>query len=53
MKIKLLKPIYYEGQVVLAGHTIEAAEQHGRELVKKGYAEKAPEPKASGKKKSD
>lgn len=39
MKLKLLKPIYHDGEVKDAGTTLETAEQHGRELIKKFYAQ--------------
>ena len=38
MKLLLIKPNYFGGTVVSEGNTIETDEQHGRELVKKGYA---------------
>ncbi|HBZ4253119.1 TPA: hypothetical protein MG545_15860 [Klebsiella pneumoniae] len=40
MKLTLLKPNYFEGKVFREGETIETNEQHGRELIKLGYAEK-------------
>lgn len=40
MKLTLLKPNYFEGKVIREGETIETNEQHGRELIKLGYAEK-------------
>ncbi len=40
MKLILLKPNYFEGKVIREGETIETNEQHGRELIKLGYAEK-------------
>lgn len=39
MKLKLLKPIYLNGEVLTEGKTFETLEQHGRELIRKGYAE--------------
>ena len=39
MKLLLIKPNYFGGTVVSEGNTIETDEQHGRELIKKGYAE--------------
>ncbi|WP_223563932.1 DUF7210 family protein [Pantoea agglomerans] len=39
MKITLLKPNYFEGKVIREGESIETTEQHGRELIKLGYAE--------------
>lgn len=38
MKLTAIKPIYHEGEVKTEGTTFETVEQHGRELVKKGYA---------------
>ncbi|MBN7120332.1 hypothetical protein BSU01_01180 [Erwinia billingiae] len=38
MKLTLIKPNYFGGTVVSEGNTIETTEQHGRELVKLGYA---------------
>ncbi|MGQ7180474.1 DUF7210 family protein, partial [Escherichia coli] len=38
MKLIALKPIYFGGTVVTEGLPLETLEQHGRELLKKGYA---------------
>ncbi|HHK7966978.1 hypothetical protein ABK864_01395 [Serratia marcescens] len=38
MKLIALKPIYFGGDVVREGCSLETREQHGRELIKKGYA---------------
>ncbi|EMF8519848.1 hypothetical protein V4E47_004926, partial [Enterobacter asburiae] len=38
MKLIALKPIYFGGTVVTEGLQLETLEQHGRELIKKGYA---------------
>ncbi|ASD58232.1 MULTISPECIES: hypothetical protein [Enterobacter] len=38
MKLIALKPIYFGGTVVTDGLPLETLEQHGRELIKKGYA---------------
>ena len=38
MKLIALKPIYFDGTVVTEGLSLETLEQHGRELIKKGYA---------------
>jgi len=38
MKLLLIKPNYFGGTVVSEGKTIETNEQHGRELIKLGYA---------------
>lgn len=38
MMIQLKKPIYHNGQVRLTGTSIEVGEQHGRTLLRKGYA---------------
>jgi hypothetical protein len=44
MKMTAIKPIYLNRDVVLAGQQFDTADQHGRELIKKGYAEAVPEP---------
>ncbi|AGE85818.1 hypothetical protein ACNJ8R_003685 [Cronobacter sakazakii] len=58
MKLIAIKPIYFEGNVLTEGAEFETLDQHGRELVKRGYAqepgkkpdpEKDPEPKGKGK----
>ena len=59
MKLIAIKPIYFEGNVLTEGTEFETLEQHGRELVNRGYAEepgarkpdleKDPEPKGKGK----
>lgn len=61
MKLIAIKPIYFEGNVLTEGTEFETQEQHGRELLKRGYAEepgakkpdpdKAPELKGKGKSK--
>jgi len=38
MKLTLIRPIVVDGKVLVEGETFETLEQHGRELVKKGYA---------------
>lgn len=38
MKLKTLKPLYLGGMTVVEGRSFETGEQHGRELVQKGYA---------------
>lgn len=38
MKLTVIRPIYVEGKVLLEGDAFETLEQHGRELIKKGYA---------------
>ena len=38
MKLIAVKPIYFGGVVVTEGESLETLEQHGRELVQKGYA---------------
>ena len=38
MKLLLIKPNYFGGTVVSEGNQIETTEQHGRELIKLGYA---------------
>lgn len=39
MKLKTLKPLYLGGQTLVEGTSFETIEQHGRELIQKGYAE--------------
>jgi len=39
MKMKTLKPLYLGGQTLTEGRSFETNEQHGRELIQKGYAE--------------
>ncbi|NMY67305.1 hypothetical protein [Pseudomonas sp. WS 5414] len=39
MKLKTLKPLYLGGQTLVEGTPFETIEQHGRELIQKGYAE--------------
>lgn len=39
MKLKTLKPLYLGGQTLPEGRPFETIEQHGRELIQKGYAE--------------
>jgi sugar/nucleoside kinase (ribokinase family) len=39
VKLKTLKPLYLGGQVLPEGRSFETIEQHGRELITKGYAE--------------
>ncbi|MFJ3487734.1 hypothetical protein ACIPL1_30555 [Pseudomonas sp. NPDC090202] len=38
MKLKTLKPLYIGGQTLVEGTAFETIEQHGRELITKGYA---------------
>ncbi|EKO0821743.1 hypothetical protein PX504_004638, partial [Salmonella enterica] len=38
MKIIAQKPLYINGDVVTEGLVFETIEQHGRELINKGYA---------------
>ena len=38
MKLKTLKPLYLGGVTVVEGRSFETGEQHGRELIQKGYA---------------
>ena len=49
MKLTLVRPNYHEGVVVPEGGTIETTEQHGRELVKKGYAREVADDDAKAK----
>ncbi|AVN34597.1 DUF7210 family protein [Serratia marcescens] len=39
MKVKALVPILFGSRVVNDGELFETQELHGRELIKKGYAE--------------
>lgn len=39
MKMRSLEPVYINGTVQVEGSEFETLEQHGRELIKKGYAE--------------
>ena len=43
MKMRALKPVYFSGTVQTEGSLFETQELHGRELIKKGYAEQAGE----------
>ena len=43
MKMRSLKPVYFNGTVQAEGSEFETLEQHGRELIKKGYAESVSE----------
>ncbi|MDL2100400.1 hypothetical protein [Proteus mirabilis] len=43
MKLIILRAIYFEGRVVLEGELIDTLEQHGRELIQKGYAKEQEE----------
>lgn len=38
MNLIILRAIYFGGVVVTEGKEIETLEQHGRELIQKGYA---------------
>lgn len=38
MKLTLIKPNYFDGKVISEGNDIETTEQHGRELIRLGYA---------------
>lgn len=40
MKLKTLKPLYLGGKTLVEGTSFVTNEQHGRELLQKGYAEK-------------
>lgn len=65
MKLIILRAIYFGGVVVTEGKEIETLEQHGRELIQKGYAkekevvhpaiesEPEPEPKKNTKAKKE
>ncbi|AGZ34624.1 MAG: hypothetical protein ACOKSU_27045 [Pseudomonas sp.] len=39
MKLKTLKPLYLGGQTLVEGTPFETIEQHGRQLIQKGYAD--------------
>jgi hypothetical protein len=39
MKLKTLKPLYLGGETLVEGTSFVTIEQHGRELIQKGYAE--------------
>lgn len=41
MKLIALKPIYFGGIVIVEGQQLKTLEQHGRELIAKGYAQLA------------
>ncbi|MBG2804189.1 MULTISPECIES: hypothetical protein [Proteus] len=43
MKLVILRAIYFEGRVVFEGEQIDTLEQHGRELIQKGYAKEQEE----------
>ncbi|HDH9217890.1 TPA: hypothetical protein PJR49_005853 [Escherichia coli] len=63
MKLIVLRAIYFGGVIVTEGKEIETLEQHGRELIQKGYAKEKevvhpaidpePEPKKSTKAKKE
>ncbi|MFG0737202.1 MULTISPECIES: DUF7210 family protein [Proteus] len=61
MKLIVLRAIYFGSVVVTEGKEIETLEQHGRELIQKGYAkekevvhpEPEPEPKKNTKAKKE
>lgn len=38
MKLKTLKPLYLGGKTLVEGTSFLTGEQHGRQLVQKGYA---------------
>lgn len=46
MKLKIVRAIYFNHSVVREGEQIETVEQHGRELVNKGYAKAVKEDEA-------
>lgn len=47
MKMRTIKPIYHKGNVLTEGTEFETPEQHGRELIKIGYAEQAQDDTAA------
>jgi len=62
MKMKAIRPIYKDGKTLIEGEEFETVEQHGRELLARGYASQvgvAPEQietkklKAADKKKAE
>jgi len=48
MKLRSIKPIYYQGNVLTEGSDFETPEQHGRELIQRGYAEAPDSKKVTG-----
>lgn len=48
MKLRSIKPIYHQGEVLTEGTTFETLEQHGLELIQRGYAEEPGAKKESG-----
>ncbi|MNL84441.1 hypothetical protein D3C87_2124040 [compost metagenome] len=38
MKMKAVRPIYKDGKTLIEGEEFETSEQHGRELLTRGYA---------------
>lgn len=48
MKLRSIKPIYHKGEVLTEGTEFETIEQHGRELIQRGYAEEPGGKKGSG-----
>lgn len=61
MKLIVLRAIYFSGVVVTEGKEIETLDQHGRELIQKGYAKEneivhpaiEPEPQKNAKAKKE
>lgn len=47
MKLRSIKPIYHGGTVLTEGTEFETLEQHGRQLVERGYAEEPGAKKSS------
>lgn len=47
MKLRSIKPIYHGGTVLTEGTEFETLEQHGRQLVERGYAEEPSAKKSS------
>lgn len=39
MKLRTLKPLYLGGKTLIEGTSFLTGEQHGRQLLQKGYAE--------------
>jgi len=39
MKLKTLKPLYLGGKTIVEGKSFLTDEQHGRQLLERGYAE--------------
>lgn len=49
MKLKLKRPLYQGQDVIDVGQEYTTTEQHGRELIRKGYAEQVEDKPAEKK----